>query len=198
MINIPRPRTVHFPAALGALVLLSFACGGGSNENGPEPTGVAVVVSSATPTPTPRPVRTASPTPTPSPSPLRICAQNPDPAAPSVLQVEAPEAESKTTIPVRVRGWSSNIGEEGKVIFVAVIDQKQDILQTSQVPPQPREFRVPPAGLEITEFTRPFAIDILLGDVVRETPYCIWVYQDVDEDGQARGVVQVPIVVEPR
>ena len=99
---------------------------------------------------------------------------------------------------MHVRGWSSNIGEEGKVVFVAVVDQKQDVLQTNEVPPQPREFRVPPAGLEITEFTRPFAIDILLDDVVRETPYCIWVYQDVDEEGQARGVVQIPIVVETR
>ena len=115
-----------------------------------------------------------------------------------MLQIEAPEAGAKSTLPVRVRGWSSNLGEEDKVVFVAVVDQKQDVLQTKQVPPQPREFRVPPAGLEITEFTRPFAIDILLDDVVRETPFCIWVYQDVDEEGQARGVVLVPIVIEPR
>ena len=99
---------------------------------------------------------------------------------------------------MHVRGWSSNIGEEDKVVFVAVVDQKQDVLQTNKVPHQPREFRVAPAGLEITEFTRPFAVDITLEDIVRETPLCIWVYQDVDAEGQARGVVQIPIVVEPR
>ena len=191
------PRTIPFLAAVGALMLLSLACGGDGNESGPNATGVSVVISSSGPTATPPPSRSPSPTPTPTPSPLVVCSPNPDPAAPAVLQVETPEADVKTTIPVRVRGWSSNIGEEDKVVFVAVVDQKQDVLQTNEVPPQPREFRVPPAGLEITEFTRPFAIDILLDDVVRETPFCIWVYQDVDEEGKARGVVQVPIIVEP-
>ena len=191
-------RTVPFLAAVGTLILLSLACGGDGNESGPNATGVTVVISSPDTTATPPPSRTASPTPTPSPTPLAICSPNPDPAAPAVLQVEAPQAEVKTTIPVRVRGWSSNIGEEDKVVFVAVVDQKQIVLQTNKVPPQPREFRVPPSGLEITEFTRPFAIDILLDDIVRETPYCIWVYQDVDEAGKARGVVQIPIIVEPR
>jgi hypothetical protein len=192
------PRRTLFLAAIGALTLLSLACGGDGDESGPNGTGVAVVVASSVPTATPPPSRTASPTPTPTPTPLAVCSPNPDPAAPTVLQVEAPEAKAKTTIPVRVRGWSSNIGEEDKVVFVAVVDQKQDVLQTNEVPPQPREFRVPPSGLEITEFTRPFAIDILLDDVVRETPFCIWVYQAVDEEGKARGVVQVPIIVAPR
>ena len=193
------PRTVPFLAAVGALVLLSLACGGNGDESGPNPTGVAVVVSTSGATATPPPSRTSSPTPTPSPTPLVICSPNPDPATPAVLQVETPEAGVKTTIPVRVRGWSSNIGEEDKVVFVAVVDQKQDVLQgyPIEAPPQPREFRVKPVGLEITEFTRPFAVDIVL-DVLRETPYCIWVFQDVDEEGKARGVVQIPIVVEPR
>ena len=141
---------------------------------------------------------TRTPTPTPSPTPLVICSPNPDPASPAALQVETPEAEEKTTIPVRVRGWSTNIGEEGKVVFVAIVAQNQMVLQMNEVPPQPREFRVPPPGLGITEFTRPFAIDILLDDVDQKTPYCIWVYQDVDGEGMARGVVQVPIIIEPR
>ncbi len=198
MSNILLPRTAPFLAAVGVLIILSVACGGDGDESGARPTGVAVIVSSPTATATPRPSDTASPTPTPSPTPLVACSTNPDPATPAVLQVESPEAGEKMTIPVQVRGWSSNIGEEDKVVFVAVVDQKQDVLQTNEVPPQPREFRVPPAGLEITEFTRPFAIDILLDDVARETPLCIWVYQDVDEEGKARGVVQVPIVIEPR
>ncbi len=101
------------------------------------------------------------------------------------------------TIPVHVRGWSSNIGEEGRVVFVAVVDQEQKVLQMNEVPAQPRDFRLPPVGLGVSDFTRPFAIDILLDDVVEETPYCIWVYQEVDGAGRARGVVQIPITVEP-
>jgi len=200
MTNKLMPRTVPLVAAIVALTLLSLACSGDGDESSSSPTGGAVViVSSSTPTATP-PSATASPTPSPSPSPtpLVACSTNPDPASLAVLQVETPEAGVTTTLPVHVRGWSSNIGEEDKVVFVAVVDQKQDVLQTNEVPPQPREFRVPPAGLEITEFTRPFAIDLVLEDVVRETPYCIWVYQDVDGEGGARGVVQVPIVIEPR
>ena len=192
------PRTVTFLAAIGTLTLLSLACGGDGDESGPNPSAVAVVVAGSGPTTTPLPSRTASPTPTPSPTPLMICSPNPDPASPTALQVETPEAEEKTTIPVRVRGWSTNIGEEGKVVFVAIVDQNQKVLQMNEVPPQPREFRVPPPGLGITEFTRQFAIDILLDDVDQETPYCIWVYQDVDGEGMARGVVQVPIIIEPR
>jgi len=194
------PRTAFFPAVVGTLVLLSLACGGNGDQTGSNATGVAVVISSPGATATPPPSRTPPPTPTPSPTPLEICSPNPDPASPAVLQIEAPEAGAKSTLPVRVRGWSSNLGEEDKVVFVAVVDQKQDVLQIEQVPPQPKELRLIPAGLEITDFTRPFAIDILLDedDIVREIPLCIWVYQDVDAEGQARGVVQIPIVVEPR
>ncbi len=198
MITILTPRPASFVVVAGALLLLALACGGDGDETGADATGVAVVVSSPGATATPTPSPTASPTATPTPTPLAVCSTNPDPAAPSVLQIETPEAGAKTTIPVKVRGWSSNIGEEDKVVFVGVVDQKQDVLQINEVPPQPREFRVPPSGLEITQFTRPFAIDILLDEVVRETPYCIWVYQEVDEEGKARGVVQIPVVVEPR
>lgn len=156
-----------------------------------------VIVATSNVTATPRPTLTNAPTPSPSPTPLIICSPNPDPATPAVLQVEAPTANQKKTIPVHVRGWSSNIGEEGKVVFVAVVDQEQTVLQINKVPPQPREFRLAPVGLKITEFTRPFAIDILLDDVEKPTPYCIWVYQEVDGAGKARGVVQIPIILEP-
>jgi hypothetical protein len=112
--------------------------------------------------------------------------------------VEQPQPDARTTIPVHVRGWSNDIAEEGKSVFVSVIDQKQTILQTNEVPPQPREFRVAPSGLEITDFTRPFAIDVVINGVNEEMPVCIWVFKDVDENGRAVNVVQVPIVVSPR
>ena len=191
------PRVVPFLAAFAALALLSLACGGDGAESSPDASGVAVVVAAPDATKTPRPTRTEEPTPTPSPTPLVICSPNPDPASPAVLQVEEPKPEDRATIPIHVRGWSSNIGEEGKVVFVAVVDLEQNVIQMNQVPAQPRQFRLAPPGLTITDFTRPFAIDILLDDVEKDTPYCIWVYQDVDGAGKARGVVQIPIVVEP-
>jgi hypothetical protein len=189
-------RTVPLFAVFGTLVLLSLACGGDDGAGGPDASGV-VIISTSEATKTPRPSPTKELSPTPSPTPLEICSPNPDPAPPAVLQVEAPAAGEKMTIPVHVRGWSSNIGEEGKVVFIAVVDQEQKVLQMNQVPAQPRDFRLPPAGLGVSDFTRPFAIDILLDDVVEETPYCIWVYQEVDGAGRARGVVQIPITVEP-
>lgn len=196
MKTIQTPRLALLPAALGALLLLSIACGGDGDAIGPDASSVVIVATSNV-TATPRPTLTNAPTPSPSPTPLIICSPNPDPATPAVLQVEAPTANQKKTIPVHVRGWSSNIGEEGKVVFVAVVDQEQTVLQINKVPPQPREFRLAPVGLKITEFTRPFAIDILLDDVEKPTPYCIWVYQEVDGAGKARGVVQIPIILEP-
>jgi hypothetical protein len=186
-------RAVPLFAVFGTLVLLSLACGG---AGGPDASGV-VIISTSEATNTPRPSPTKELSPTSSPTPLEICSPNPDPAPPAVLQVEAPAAGERMTIPVHVRGWSSNIGEEGRVVFVAVVDQEQKVLQMNEVPAQPRDFRLPPVGLGVSDFTRPFAIDILLDDVVEETPYCIWVYQEVDGAGRARGVVQIPITVEP-
>lgn len=192
-------RFVLILAALLALAVIVTvaACGGGDDDD--DDAGPTLVFVSRTPAPTtPVPRRTFTPTPTPTPTPLSVCAPNPDPAPTSALQVLDPEPEGRYEIPVFVRGWGSNIGEDDKGVFVAVVDARQSILQINEVPPQPREFRVPPQGLEITDFTRPFAIDIVIPDVTDDTPYCIWVYQSVDEDGHAQGVVQVPILVVPR
>ncbi|MEX0683892.1 MAG: hypothetical protein WD904_02720 [Dehalococcoidia bacterium] len=187
------------PVVLTGLVLLSLACGGGEAEGDKErPSGVAIVVTSPSGSVTPRPRRTTIATASPSPTPLQVCAPNPDPALPKALQVQAPVANASVGIPVHVRGWGSNIGEQNKGVFIALVNDHQSVLQVNRVPPQPREFRVAPEGMEITEFTRPFAIDIVINDLEEETPYCIWVYQDTDDQGHARGVVQIPVVVLPR
>lgn len=100
-------------------------------------------------------------------------------------------------MPFYVRGWGSNIGFQGAGVALAVVDAKQAVTQVLNLPPQPRDFRVAPPGLEVTENTRPFGADIVINGLKEPTPYCLWVYQQTTENGQPKGVVQIPIVVTP-
>jgi hypothetical protein len=182
--------------AVGAAALLATACGNGNDEVTPTP-DVQVIVNSPTGSVTPRPRRTPTPSASPSPTPLEVCAPNPDPAQPAVLQVEQPLPEAQASIPVHVRGWGSNIGENNLGVTLSIVDQRQNVVQVNKLPPLPREYRVPPRGLTVTEFTRPFAADVVLPNVTAPTPYCLWVYLATTEQGRAQQVVQVPIVVLP-
>jgi hypothetical protein len=100
-------------------------------------------------------------------------------------------------IPVHVRGWSSAF-EPGKNVSVAIVDEKQNVIQINTLPAGIRDYRVAPPGMEVTDKTFPFAADIILNDVSAPTPYCLWAYLDVDEEGEARQVVQVPVIFLPR
>lgn len=80
---------------------------------------------------------------------------------------------------------------------LSVVDQKQSVVQVNELPPQPREYRVPPRGLTVTDNTRPFAADIVLPNVTEPTPYCLWIYLSTNASGRAQQVVQVPIVILP-
>lgn len=186
--------------ALVCAAVLASGCGGG-DDDGEEiigTPGVSGAVITATGPPTQRPRRTQSSTPTATATPLEVCAPNPNPADPKVLQVEQPLANTQVRIPVHVRGWGSMIGQDNRGVFLGIVDAKQNVIQVNTLPPLPREFRVAPPGIEITEFTRPFAADIVLNNVNEPTPYCLWVYLGVDEEGHAQQVVQVPIVILPR
>jgi hypothetical protein len=186
-------------AALAGLVLVLAACGGGDvTEGNDEPGGVSAAPLTASGPPTQRPRRTFTPSPTASATPLEVCAQNPNPADPKILQVEAPRANEQVRLPVHVRGWGSTIGQNSQGVFLGVVNEKQDVIQVNKLPPLPRDYRVAPPGLEITEFTRPFAADIVLNNVTEPTPYCLWIYLSVNEQGRAQQVVQVPIVILPR
>lgn len=180
-------------------VILLAACGGDESLSASDDETPDVVVSFPSPNGdvTPRPRRTAIPSESPSPSPLRVCAPNPDPAQANILQVLEPRPEQQVKIPFYVRGWGSNIGFQNQGVAVAVVNAKQETVQVLDLPPQPRTFRVAPAGLEITEFTRPFGADIVLQNIKGPTPFCLWVYQQTDERGTPKGVVQVPVVVVP-
>lgn len=184
--------------ALLSITLLA-GCGGDESLSANEEETPDVVVSFPSPSGdvTPRPRRTPIPSESPTPTPLKVCAPNPDPAQANILQVLEPRPEQQVKIPFYVRGWGSNIGFQDQGVAVAVVNAKQETVQVLDLPPQPRTFRVAPAGMEITEFTRPFGADIVIQNIREPTPFCLWVYQQTDERGTPKGVVQVPVVVVP-
>lgn len=187
-------------AGLLLLVLaMALACGGGEDTSAGDNSTPDVVVSFPTTSGqvTPRPRKTPIPTSSPTPTPLKVCAPNPDPAQAKVLQVLEPKAEQQVKVPFQVQGWGSNIGFEDQGVAVALVNAKQEVVQVLDVPPQPRTFRIPPAGMEITEFTKPFGADIVLTNIKEPTAICIWVYQETTAEGTPKGVVQVPVIVVP-
>jgi hypothetical protein len=177
-----------------AVALLGLACTGGGNG---EPT---VVISLASPAPTSAPtaVPTATPTPSPTPTPnAAACGVNPDPAPASVLQVQEPQPGERVKNPFHVRGWGSEIGFQDSGVVVALVDEMGNPQAPLDAPPQPRAGRVVPPGLKVTEYTRPFGVDILLPDLKTATAYCVWVFLGTDAEGIAKQVVQVPVIVTP-
>lgn len=177
---------------LAGLALLS-ACGG---ADGADP----VEIDFATPTPTSPPLPTASaaptPTATPTPSP-DVCTPNPDPVPEGILTIDEPEAREEVGNPFHVRGWGSNIGKNDIGVVVAVIDATGDVVVALDAPPQPRSNRILPRGVQKTEFTQPFGVDVLLSDLKARTSFCIWVFSQTDSRGNPKDVLQRPITVRP-
>lgn len=195
--NTMRTHTSIALSAIAGGLLLAAACGGGGEAT--TTTGPAVSANVITPTgdTTPRARRTATPSPTPTATPLQVCAPNPDPAPANLLQIQDPKPGAQVQIPVHVRGWSSAF-EPGKTVSLAVVDEKQNVVQVNNLPPEPRDYRVAPPGMDVTENTFPFAADIILNDVSAPTPYCLWAYLGVDEEQHATQVVQIPVIFLPR
>lgn len=185
--------------ALAILLLAAAAlgCGGGADGESDRTPGIIIDIPTATGDVTPRPRRTPIPSVTPSPTPLKVCAPNPDPAAPSTLQVLEPGPEQRVKVPFHVRGWGSNIGFEQRGVALAVVNAKQEVTQVLDLPPQPRIFRIAPPGMQVTEFTQPFAADVVINGVTEPTAYCLWVYLEATASGSPKGVVQIPIIVTP-
>lgn len=177
--------------------LASAACSGGSDSDDGDDFTVIVQTPPVTEAPTVTPSPTPTPTPSPTPTPVPVCGQNPDPAPPNLLQIVDPKPNAEVKEPIEVQGWGSTIGKDNAGVALAIVDFRSQTLQVLDLPPQPRAFRVPPAGLDITDDTRPFGADVVIGPVVEPTRYCLWAYLETDEDGHARRVVQVPITVVP-
>ncbi|KKL10310.1 hypothetical protein LCGC14_2557130, partial [marine sediment metagenome] len=152
-------------------------------------------VPTATSTPTPDPTRTPTPTPALAPD---VCGVNPDPAPASVLQVQEPQPGEKVSARFHLRGWGSTEGFQQIGVGVAVINADGEVvLELAPVPAQPRAFRALPSGLENTEFSSPFGVDIQLTSLAGPTPFCLWVFLETDPEGLPKGVVQVPVLVAP-
>jgi len=194
--SMKRAGTVIGLAALAVGFAFAAACGGGGEAHPASSDGV-VILTLTPPPATTLPRRTPPPTPPPTPSPLEVCAGNPDPASPKVLQVQEPQPQQQVKIPFHVRGWGSNIGQNNRGVALGIVDAKQSVVQVLNLPPQPNTYRLPPPDLERTDNSRPFGADIVIDGIKEPTPYCLWVYLETTPEGRPRGVVQVPVVVVP-
>jgi hypothetical protein len=183
--------------ALAVVGLMSVGCFGGDDSGGGDDFTVIVQTPPVTEAPTVTPSPTPTPTPSPSPTPVPVCGQNPDPAPANLLQIVDPKPNTEVKEPIEVQGWGSTIGKDDAGVALAIVDFRSQTLQVLDLPPQPRAFRVAPPGLDITDDTRPFGADVVIGPVVEPTRYCLWAYLETDAEGHARKVVQVPITVVP-
>jgi len=184
-----------------AVVFLGVACNGNGNGDGGRAIGITVGSPSPTPVSTAASTPTPTPTPSPSPSPTpgrKVCGVNPDPAPPSVLQVQEPQPNQQVKPVFHVRGWASSPVFDEIGLVVAVVDANGELVDVMvDVPPQPRAYRALPSGLQNTEFTHPFAVDIILTGLADPKPLCLWVFLETDAEGNPKQMVQVPIVVAP-
>ncbi len=198
-------RSALTAASLVLLAVLVGACGQmGFGDEGDGGVVVSVRTPAATPTPTPS---ASTPTPSPTPTPVPVprpeptsalaCTFNDYPAPPELLQVEEPQPEAEVGVLFPVRGWGSSIGFEERGVAVAVVNADGELVEVLEVPPLEREDRVPPEGLEDTEFTRPFAVEVPVEGLSEPTQFCLWVYLDTTEDGLPVDAIQVPVVVVP-
>ena len=183
--------------ALVALAVIVAGCGGGSEAGDSGDGGLIIDFPSPSGDVTAPPRRSPVVTPVPTPTPLNICAPNPDPASPAQLQLISPVSEERVKVPFHVRGWGSNIGFENHGVALAIVNGKQEVTQVFRLPPQPREYRIAPPGMTVTEFTQPFAADVVINGLKEPTAFCLWVYVETDPSGKPKGVIQLPIVANP-
>jgi len=119
-----------------------------------------------------------------------------------MLVLEPRPAESREVVevrsPLRVSGWGSQIAKTG--VRVGLVDKEAHVLAFVPLTPLPAEGQAPPAGLQVTEETAPFAADVpftVLPFAVSEaTPVCLWVFQQ-SPTGEPFNVVQVALILLP-
>jgi type IV secretory pathway VirB10-like protein len=181
-----------------ATPLLFLACQKDETpETEPTQIGLRIVTTTPPPTPTPTPPPQPTVTATPAPTPIpNVCPENPSPAQPNVMVMEEPRADDRLTSPAHVLGWGAGIGFEAEGVHAAIYDSTGESLKEVKGPPLPKEGRTPPPGMEVTEFTAPFAVDITFKVDVAQ-PGCVRVYEISPRDGHLVNVVQVPVLLQP-
>ncbi len=182
------------------LAVVALSLGVACNSNGGTEPTIEIKLASPVATEAPSPTSTPSPAPSPTPTPTPIqdvCGVNPDPAPPSVLQVQEPQLGERVKDPFHVRGWGSEIGKEGGGVIVALVDATGEPLLDKDVSPESRAGRIAAPGLTVTDFKAPFATDILVNGLSTATPFCLWVFLETTAEGIPKQVVQVPVVVAP-
>jgi hypothetical protein len=112
------------------------------------------------------------------------------------MVVEEPKPNDHLTSPAHVRGWGVGIGFESQGVHVAIYDSTGEPLKEMMGPPLPKEGRIPPPGMEMSEFTAPFAVDIAFSTNVSQ-PGCVSVFGISSADGRPVNVVQLPVLLQP-
>lgn len=169
-------KPILFLAALGAIAILLGACG---DDDGGTASPTATAAATVT-----VPPRTASPTvtaaPTPSPT-ARVCAANPDPGQPDMVDVIQPSPGDAVASPLKVTGKIAAFEATFRItIFDAAGQQIADQTAMSA------------EGQTLAPFsaTVPFTVSA-------RTPACLWVYERSARDGLPIHVVQVPLTLVP-
>lgn len=123
---------------------------------------------------------TQSTTPVPTQVP-DVCAPNPDPATPDLVQIDAPEAFARLSPPVIVSG---KIAAFEATFKIRVFDAAGGI--AGGVTAMSAE------GQVLSDFSE----EVDFG-VVAETAGCIWVFEESARDGSPIHIAQLPVVLLP-
>ena|SRR2546428_11385497 len=157
---------------VGALVLI--ARHGDDNEVSPIASSGPSVTATRSATASPKPSATSSPA-------ASVCKPNPDPATAADNVVDAPLPRAAVTSPFAVSG---RIAAFEATFRITIFDASSVIVADRSAHSA--------EGQVLSSFSEQVAFS-----VKKETPACLWVYEDSARDGQPTHVVQVPLTLEP-
>jgi hypothetical protein len=110
-----------------------------------------------------------------------VCQDNPDPAAPTIVQVNEPSPNSQVESPLSVRG---QISATEATFQIALKDAEgNDIADVTAMSQEGQVLSPFDASIEF--------------DIEESTSACLWVYEESASDGSPTKVVQVPLVLVP-
>jgi len=153
---------------LAALVIvaLASACSDDSEDS----------PSATTPASSAPETQSITPVPTQVPD---VCAPNPDPATPDLVQIDAPEAFARLSAPIIVSGKIAAFEATFKIrIFDAAGGIAGGVTAMSA------------EGQVLSDFSE--EVDFA---VVAETAGCIWVFEESAQDGSPIHIAQLPVVL---